>query len=169
MNYFLYDSKLDRRFYELGIILVGRHWYVIGHNVLTSSCWLTPRHSDARNCEFEWYAHRPMAELEGILSPIFLSARNLKSRKLPVPLLGISKEATDAIANGRYAGNFLKDDERVVYHFAMELLQNKGVSDKTFAAAKELLGYEGIIDLIGAMNYYTGVCMYLNVDKVRPS
>ena len=60
----------------------------------------------------------------------------------------------------------MDEEERVVWEFGEELLRTKEVSDGTFAAMKEKFGEQGVIDLIGAMGYYTVVSMVLNVDRV---
>lgn len=92
--------------------------------------------------QYEWYAHRRLA-LEAGLKP----------------------EIADAIAEGKRPAN-LQPDETVVYDFAHELLHTGVVSDATFEAAKQRFGEQGVIDLIGAVGYYTIVSFVLNVDRV---
>ena len=92
--------------------------------------------------QFEFYAHRILAETAGL-----------------------SPSICDAIAEGRRPGT-MDEEERVVWEFGEELLRTKEVSDGTFAAMKEKFGEQGVIDLIGAMGYYTVVSMVLNVDRV---
>lgn len=99
---------------------------------------VTARHWTA---QFEWTAHRRSA---------------LRA--------GISAATADAIAAGRRPAG-LAPDEQAVYDFATELLQTKQVSDRTFAAAKGLLGERGVVDLISVMGWYGTVSMYLNVDR----
>ena len=92
--------------------------------------------------QYEFYAHRQLAEKAG-LSPVIC----------------------DAIAEGRQP-EAMDEDERVVWTFGNELLQTKEVSDTTFNAMKAKFGEQGVIDLVGAMGYYTIVSMVLNVDRV---
>ena len=99
---------------------------------------LTARHWTA---QFEWYAHRRAAQQAGI-----------------------SAAVCDAIAQGRRPAN-MPPDEEAVYNFASELLETKQVSDATFAAARNLLGERGVVELINVMGWYGTVSMYLNVDR----
>ena len=59
----------------------------------------------------------------------------------------------------------MQPDEEAVYNFATELRTTKQVSNRTFAAAKLVLGERGVVDLISAMGWYGTVSMYLNVDR----
>lgn len=59
----------------------------------------------------------------------------------------------------------MQPDEEAVYNFATELLQTRQVSDRTFEAAKRVLGERGVVDLISVMGWYGTVSMYLNVDR----
>ena len=66
-----------------------------------------------------------------------------------------------------YAGGTtgMAKDEAAVYTFCSELLNKKQVSDATFAAAKDVVGEKGVVDLIGVMGWYHTVSMLLNVDR----
>jgi 4-carboxymuconolactone decarboxylase len=99
---------------------------------------ITARHWTA---QFEWTAHHRSA----------LQA-------------GLSPTVADAIAVGRRPAA-MQPDEEAVYNFATELLQTKQVSDRTFDAAKRVLGERGVVDLISVMGWYGTVSMYLNVDR----
>src|SRR5216117_3532428 len=85
---------------------------------------ITARHWTA---QFEWWAHR-----RGAIQA------------------GISPAVADAIAAGRRPPA-MPSDEEVVYNFATELLETRQVSDRTFEAAKGLLGERGVVDLINVM------------------
>src|SRR3954453_21975140 len=63
--------------------------------------------------DYEWFVHQPIA---------------LKT--------GISKDITDAIADGRRPPK-MSADEELVYDFTLELQKNKRVSDATFSAAEQ--------------------------------
>ncbi len=92
--------------------------------------------------QYEWYAHRKLA----------LDA-------------GLKPEIADAIAEGKRPAN-MQDDENIVYDFAHQLLHTGEVSDVAYAAVVEKFGEAGVIDLIGAVGYYTIVSFALNVDRV---
>lgn len=78
---------------------------------------------------------------------------------------GIRPEAVAAIARGEAPG-FDRDDERVVYEFAYELVTARRVGDERYAAAVALLGEAGTVELVGILGYYTLVCMTLNAFEV---
>jgi len=99
---------------------------------------ITARHWTA---QFEWTAHHRSA---------------LRA--------GLSPAIADAIAVGRRPAT-MPPDEEAVYDFGTELLQTKQVSDRTFDAAKRVLGERGVVDLISVMGWYGTVSMYLNVDR----
>lgn len=96
----------------------------------------------AWNARYEWYAHYPLA-LQAGLEPAV---------------------AAD-LAQGRRPGA-MSHDEAVVYDFCTELRRDKRVSDATFAAARSLLGEQGVVDLIAVNGYYDLVSMTLNVAEV---
>jgi 4-carboxymuconolactone decarboxylase len=54
----------------------------------------------------------------------------------------------------------------VVYDFCAELRTTRRVGDATLAAALELLGEQGVIELIAVCGYYDVVSMTLNVAEV---
>lgn len=89
----------------------------------------------------EWQAHRPLAEKAGLKPDI-----------------------AQAIAEGRRPSGMAADEE-CVYDFAMELHQNKSVSDATYARALAAFGEQGIIDLVAVNGYYTFNAMILNVAR----
>ena len=78
---------------------------------------------------------------------------------------GLDGSIIDAIAENRRPAK-MSNDERIVYEFCSELLRDKGVSDATFAAARDRFGEQGVVDLIVALGYYSTVSMILNVDRV---
>ena len=91
--------------------------------------------------QFEWYAHHQFA---------------MKA--------GLDPAVAVAIAEGRNPDR-MKDDEKVVYTFCTELLETTQLTDATFAATVKLFGEQGVIDLIGALGYYSMVSMILNTDR----
>lgn len=99
---------------------------------------VTGRHWTA---QYEWYAHRRLAVEAGVPAAY-----------------------ADAIAEGKRPSG-MSDAESAVYDFASDLLYTKQVSDAVFASAKEHLGEQGVVDLIGTVGYYSLVSMCLNVDR----
>ena len=98
---------------------------------------ITARHWTA---QFEWLAHH-----RGALQA------------------GVTPAVADAIAEGRRPTAMPRDEE-AVYNFATELLEKKQVSDRTFDAAKSVLGERGVVELVNVMGWYGTVSMLLNVD-----
>jgi 4-carboxymuconolactone decarboxylase len=92
--------------------------------------------------QYEFYAHRRLA-LEAGLSPAI----------------------ADAIAANQRPASMAKDEE-TVYDFVSELLATGSVSDPTFQRVKDAFGERGVVDLVGAVGYYSLVSMTLNVAQV---
>lgn len=92
--------------------------------------------------QYEFYAHRRLA-IEA----------------------GLSTAICDAIASGTRPQG-MQDDEAEVYEFCSDLLSSGHVSDATYARITSRFGERGVIDLIGAVGYYSLVSMVLNVDAV---
>lgn len=92
--------------------------------------------------QFVWWAHRPIAEGAG----------------LPTTLV-------QAIAQGLEVPDDLPSDVRAVHSFCRELIDQRQVSDATYASAVAHFGERGVVDLMATLSYYTLVCMSLNVDQ----
>jgi 4-carboxymuconolactone decarboxylase len=88
--------------------------------------------------EFEWWAHSRMARHHGVAPAVI-----------------------EAIAGGDFP-EFERDDERVVYTVARELLESGRIDQSTFDAARQLLGDRGIVELVTLCGYYTLVSFTLN-------
>jgi 4-carboxymuconolactone decarboxylase len=113
-----FHSSIPTALNEMAILVVARRW----------------------TAQFEWYAHRQMAEAAGL-----------------------SPAVADAIASGRRPD--LDDDAEAVYGFAAELLDRGAVSDSTWAPVVDRWGQRGAMDLIALVGYYTLVSFTLNVDR----
>jgi 4-carboxymuconolactone decarboxylase len=59
----------------------------------------------------------------------------------------------------------MKEDEAILYNYAMEMYHDKAVSDATYAAAVKQFGEKGLIDLVATMGYYDTVAMTLITAK----
>jgi len=93
------------------------------------------------SAQFEFWAHSRLAAQAGLAAAII-----------------------DAIAEGRRPPA-MSEDERIVYDFCTELYRDRAVSDRTFKAAVDRFGEQGIIDLVAACGYYSIVSMVLDVDR----
>src|ERR1700744_1801937 len=93
--------------------------------------------------QYEFYAHRRLA-IEAGLNPAIL----------------------DAVATGRRPAD-LGADETIVYEFCTDLLSTGQVSDPRYQAAIDRFGERGVMDLVGAVGYYSLVSMVLNVAQVQ--
>ena len=78
---------------------------------------------------------------------------------------GIDRGIVEAIRRNE-APEFAEDDEAAVFRFARELTSTFRVEDKTYQAAIEHLGDQGLVELIGLMGLYVMVCMTLNAFEV---
>ena len=94
--------------------------------------------------DFEWFVHASIAAA-----------------------LGIATETIASIRDGARPTTF-SGDEALVYDFSIELLQNRNVSDATFARADARFGSAGIVDLTAIHGYYGLLAMLLNVARYDP-
>jgi 4-carboxymuconolactone decarboxylase len=90
---------------------------------------------------YEWSAHYPLA-LKGGLNP----------------------EIAKSIGDGRRPRG-MAEDEEALYYFCTELLQNRSVSDASYARAVAKFGEQGILDAIGLMGHYSLIGMVLNTAR----
>jgi len=92
--------------------------------------------------QFEWAAHSVIAEKEGV-SPTIIDA--------------ISKNETPT---------FTSEDERIVYTFSKENHETHRVSDETYQQATDILGHDGVVELVSLCGYYTLISMVLNTFEI---
>lgn len=92
--------------------------------------------------EFEWWAHKPIA---------------LKA--------GLSSDIVEALQQGKQP-RFAEDETRMVYSVVKELTEQRQLSDKTYNEAREVLGEERLVDLVGVCGYYTLISMTINAFEV---
>jgi 4-carboxymuconolactone decarboxylase len=135
----LRSPEFMTRLQHLGEYL--RYHTALGPRLGELEILLTARHWTQN---FEWSAHAPLA---------------LKS--------GLSEETVQAIADGRRPLR-MHDDEALVYEFFMELQHNHSLSDATYSRALKQFGEQAIIDLIGAVGYYSTLAMLMNVARTPP-
>ena len=77
---------------------------------------------------------------------------------------GLSADVISAIADGRRPDG-MAEDEAILHDFCIELLQNKGVSDGTYARALAKFGEAGVVEAAGLEGYYTFLAMVMNVAR----
>jgi 4-carboxymuconolactone decarboxylase len=92
--------------------------------------------------EFEWWAHARIAREAGVPDVV-------------VDAIGAGKEPA-----------FVADDERIVYATARELVIDGHLSPANYAAAQELLGNTGVVELVALCGYYTTISFLLNAFEV---
>lgn len=91
---------------------------------------------------FEWYIHAPIAAKAGVPDSVIAA---IKAGESPV---------------------FAEPDARAVHDFARELLDNREVSDETYAFARRLLGERALVDLVGILGYYGLISMTIKAFRV---
>ncbi len=92
--------------------------------------------------QYEFYAHRRLG-IDAGLNPAIL----------------------DAVAVGQRPAD-MNGDETIVYEFVTDLLSTGQVSDAPYGAAMARFGERGVMDMVGAVGYYSLVSMVLNVARV---
>ena len=78
---------------------------------------------------------------------------------------GIDPQIVEAIRRNERP-EFERDDEVAVYRFSRELTSGYRVKDETYQTAREQIGEQGLVELIGLMGLYVMVCMTLNAFEV---
>ncbi len=71
---------------------------------------------------------------------------------------GVSDASIEAIRTHRTA-EILKGDEAVISRFVHEMIQDKQVSDGTYADAEKLVGQRGVVDLTLTVSYYSALAL----------
>ena len=87
--------------------------------------------------QYAWSSHAPAAEAAGV-----------------------SPEVIAAIRDNRRP-DFQREDERIVYDAAAELMDTKELSQATYDRAVAQFGVEGTVDLVSTVGYYAMVGIFL--------
>jgi 4-carboxymuconolactone decarboxylase len=85
------------------------------------------------DAQYEWWAHEPLARKAGLSDAII---EDIRAGKRPAAM---------------------QPDEAVVYDVVTGLLNKRQLSDATFAAAKQTLGEQQLIDLVAVTGFYVMV------------
>jgi len=91
---------------------------------------------------YEWKAHAPEALKAGVAATV---VESIRLNQQPV---------------------FDKDDERAVYAFSAELIEQRQVSDATWEEAVRCIGVRGAVDLIAVLGYYGLISMTIKAGKI---
>lgn len=120
--YVRYQTSLPPRLSEFAILCTARHW----------------------RAQYEWFAHAPIAEREGVSKKVIA---DLQAGKRPT---SATKE------------------ELALYDFIEELYKSRRVSDKTYERVYAFLGEEALVQFVGILGYYALIAMTLNVFNMLP-
>jgi len=71
---------------------------------------------------------------------------------------GVSDACIEAIRTHRTADG-LRVEEAVISRFVHEMIQDKQVSDGTYADAEQLVGQRGVVDLTLTVSYYSALAL----------
>ena len=124
-------------------------WQALGA-LLRYGTSLTPEQSElailitGRHCRspFEWFAHRREATRIGFTEDIFEA---LLAQRKPAAL--------DTV-------------QSAIHDYAVELCRSYSVRGTTHAAAVQVLGEKGVVELTALIGYYTMVAMTLNAHEI---
>ena len=128
----LRNPKLAEHANEFGIAL--RDHSIIGRRIF-ELCVITV--CRAWSVQYAWSSHAPQAELQGI-----------------------APEVVAAIRENRTA-DFKRDDERVTYAVATEIMATKELSRATYDKAIAQFGEQGTVELVSTIGYYAMVGIFL--------
>ena len=77
---------------------------------------------------------------------------------------GLSPSIIAAVAEGRRPLG-MAEDEEILYDFCQELLNNKSVSDGSYARALAKFGEAGVVEAASLEGYYTYLSMVMNTAR----
>jgi 4-carboxymuconolactone decarboxylase len=78
---------------------------------------------------------------------------------------GLSADIMSAVAEGRRPER-MTDEEAIVYDVSLEIQNNQGVSDGTYAKAVAKFGEAGVVELASIQGYYAYLAMVMNVARI---
>lgn len=94
------------------------------------------------NAQYEWWAHEPIARRAGLSDPVLADLRACRRPTL------------------------MREDERLVYDFCIQLSLNHRVPDQLWQETIGTLGEQSVIDLTVLAGTYLMVSMLLNATQV---
>jgi len=78
---------------------------------------------------------------------------------------GLSADIMSAVAEGRRPER-MTEEEAIVYDVSLEIQNNQGVSDGTYAKAVAKFGEPGVVELASIQGYYAYLAMVMNVARI---
>jgi 4-carboxymuconolactone decarboxylase len=78
---------------------------------------------------------------------------------------GLSADIMSAVAEGRRPDR-MSEEEAIVYDVSLEIQNNQGVSDGTYAKAVAKFGEPGVVELASIQGYYAYLAMVMNVARI---
>ena len=78
---------------------------------------------------------------------------------------GVRPDFMQAIAEGRRPVT-MADDEAMIYDFCDELLQNRSISDATYARSLAMLGEQGIVEAVATIGHWGSNAMLMNTQRL---
>lgn len=129
----LYSPDMARHATRLGAFL--RYDTTLPPHLSELAILITARHWSA---QFEWYAHKKLALAAGLAPKII---DDINARRMP--------QLDDPKA-------------QVIHDVSKALHETHFVPEPLHTRARELLGEQGLVELIGLLGYYTLVSMTLN-------
>jgi 4-carboxymuconolactone decarboxylase len=136
-NSFLYRPLVGRHLAELGELV--RFDTLLPRRLVEVAVLTVAAHWRSN---FEWWAHARYA------------------RRFEV-----ADEVIEAIGRGEQPV-FERDDESVVHRFSRQLLDDGRADDEAYAAALQLLGDPGVVELVDLVGYYCVISLILNAFRV---
>jgi 4-carboxymuconolactone decarboxylase len=79
---------------------------------------------------------------------------------------GLPDDIIEAVRKGK-TPRFRRDTERAIYDLVTEYFATNRVSNATYKRAIEVLGEQGVVDVVGVVGYYSLVSMTLNVFQLE--
>jgi 4-carboxymuconolactone decarboxylase len=78
---------------------------------------------------------------------------------------GVAQDTIDAVGRGQVPP-FDRDDERIVHSLASQLVASGRIDRSTYDESRELLGDQGLVELLSLCGYYSLVSFVLNGFEV---
>lgn len=134
----IHSPELARRAAHLGAYV--RFEASIDQKITELAALTTARLLD---CEYEYSAHAPLGRERGI-----------------------AQATLTALENRRWSE--VADEDRWLVSLVEQILIKHRVDDATLEAAKQRLGLQGLVEVVGTVGYYAMLAATLNTFEVKP-
>ena len=119
-------------------------------------------------CRYDSSLDPRLSELAILVTArIWDAAFEWQSHEPPARAAGLPDAVITALANDQLP-KFDRDDEAVVYKVARTLNLERGLPDDLYGEAMDILGKDGLVDLIGVLGYYALISMTIKAFDVDP-